>query len=190
MEITETIYPADRRQWREWLSENFETSKEIWLMVPLKSSGEQGISYNDSVEEALCFGWIDSTAKAFDDGHQVRRFTPRRKGSAYSQLNIERLKRLDQQGLIHPKVRVSVEELLSRPFIFPEDILDEIRKNGAAWENFLHFSDAYKRIRIAYIDDARDRPREFRKRLESFIRKTEQNRLITGYGGTDKYYGL
>ena len=79
---------------------------------------------------------------------------------------------------------------MNRPFVFPEDVLDEIRKNETAWENFQHFSDAYKRIRIAYIDDARNRPKEFRKRLESFIRKTEQNRVITGYGGTDKYYGL
>ncbi len=190
MEITETFYPADRRQWRDWLSEHFEDRSDIWLMVPLKGSGEQGISYNDSVEEALCFGWIDSTAKSFDEGHQVRRFTPRKRGSAYSQLNIERLKRLDAQGLIHPKIRPLVEEWINRPFLFPEDILNEIRSDPGAWKNYGAFTEAYKRIRVAYIDDARDRPEEFRKRLENFIRKTRENRLITGYGGTDGYYGL
>ena len=58
MEITETFYPSDRLQWRAWLEANFESRDDIWLMVPLKASGEQGVSYNDSVEEALCFGWI------------------------------------------------------------------------------------------------------------------------------------
>ena len=188
MEITETFYPSDRLQWRAWLEENFENRDEIWLMVPLKASGEQGISYNDSVEEALCFGWIDSTAKAFDEGHQVRRFTRRRKGSPYSQLNIERLKRMYSLGLIHPMIKPSVEEVISRQFVFPEDILEEIRRDKNVWANYLNLSESYKRIRIAYIDDARDRPDEFRKRLASFIRKTKEGKLITGYGGTAQYY--
>ena len=188
MEITEKLYVSNRFQWREWLADHFENSSGIWLVFPLKSSGEQGISYNDAVEEALCFGWIDSTAKALDEGHQVRRFTPRRRGSPYSRLNIERLIRLDSLGLIHPEIRKSVGELISRPFVFPEDILDEIRRDKEAWANFLSFSEGYKRIRIAYIDDARDRPQEFEKRLSSFIRKTRENRLIRGYGGTDQYY--
>ncbi len=188
MEITEILYAADRAQWRNWLAGHFESCREIWLVFPLKASGEQGMTYNDAVEEALCFGWIDSTAKALDEGHQVRRFSPRRRGSPYSRLNIERLVRLDSLGLIHPKIRPSVEEIISRPFTFPEDILDEIRSDEQAWSNFLNFSESYKRIRIAYIDDARGRPREFEKRLASFIRRTKENRLITGYGGTDQYY--
>ena len=188
MEITETFYPSDRLQWRAWLEANFESRDDIWLMVPLKASGEQGVSYNDSVEEALCFGWIDSTAKAFDEGHQVRRFTRRRKGSPYSRLNLERLKRRDSLGLSQPSIKPSVEEIINRSFVFPEDILDEIRRDETAWANYLSFSEPYKRIRIAYIDDARDRPAEFEKRLASFIRKTKENKLITGYGGTDQYY--
>ncbi len=188
MEITEIFSPSDRMEWRTWLSENFESRDEIWLMVPLKASGEQGVSYNDSVEEALCFGWIDSTAKALDETHQVRRFTKRRKGSPYSQLNIERLKRLDTLGRIHPKVRPSVEEIINRPFVFPEDILDALRNDETVWKNFESFSEPYKRIRIAYINDARKRPKEFEKRLASFIRKTKENKLISGYGGTGLYY--
>ena len=178
-----------RREWRQWLAEHFETETEAWFVFPTKACGEQGVSYNDAVEEALCFGWIDSTARTLDATHQLRRFTPRRPGSAYSRPNIERLIHMDGQGLIHPKVRESLAELIRAPFVFPEDILQALRQDEAVWANYQGFSEPYKRIRVAYIDAARKRPAEFRKRLDHFIKKTRENKLITGYGGIDKYYG-
>jgi len=189
MSEREIVRCADRAQWRSWLSENFESRAEAWLVFPSKSSGESGVSYNDAVEEALCFGWIDGTAGTLDESHQLRRFTPRRKGSAYSRPNIERLVWLDGRGLIHPKVRPSVAELIAEPYVFPEDILDAVRADGTAWKNFTELSEPYKRIRVAYIDAARKRPAEFQKRLANFIKKTRENKLIVGYGGVDKYYG-
>ena len=182
------IFCADRGEWRVWLSNHFEKEKEIWFVFPSVGSGEKGVSYNDAVEEALCFGWIDGQAGTLDETHQLRRFTPRRKGSTYSQPNIERLKYLDQRGMIHPKVRTSVEGVIIAPFIFPEDILDEIRRDKLAWRNYQSFSEPYKRIRIAYINAARKRPEEFRKRLKNFIKRTRENKLIVGYGGVEKYY--
>ena len=86
----ETFYSDDRSEWRAWLCANFRNRDEIWFVFPTKDSGEKGILYNDAVEEALCFGWIDGMAKRLDDTHQLRRFTPRR-SSAYSRPNIERL---------------------------------------------------------------------------------------------------
>ena len=184
----ETFYTADRREWRKYLEEHFRTSKEIWLIYPMKESGEESLLYNDAVEEALCFGWIDSTIRHTDPLHRAQRFTPRRKGSAYSRPNIERLIWLDGQNMIHPDVRESVLPVINEPFIFPEDIIGELRADETVWKNYTGFSEPYKRIRVAYIDAARKRPGEFRKRLDSFIEKTRQNRLITGYGGVDKYY--
>ena len=186
--VTEIFYTPDRSKWRSWLSENFETAKDIWFVFPTKGSGEPALSYNGAVEEALCFGWIDSTAKRLDDTHQIRRFTPRRKGSSYSRANIERLIWLDSQGLIHPKVRPSVAEPIEEEFVFPEDILDSIRGNADAWKYYRGLSLPYRGIRIAYIDAARDRPEEFRKRLDNFISVTARGRIIGGYGGIDKYY--
>ena len=101
---------------------------------------------------------------------------------------MESLMLLDSQGLIHPSVRPSVEEIISKPFVFPEDIIEEIKLDETAWKNYQSFTEPYKRIRVAYIDAARKRPEEFRKRLSYFIRRTRENRLITGYGGIDKYY--
>ena len=95
---------------------------------------------------------------------------------------------MDSKGLIHPKVRPSVEDVITKPFVFPEDILDAIRADDVAWSNYTAFSEPYKRIRVAYIDAARKRPAEFGKRLENFLKKTRENRLITGYGGIDRYY--
>ena len=76
----------------------------------------------------------------------------------------------------------------TRSFIFPEDIIDELKKDETVWENYQKFSDSYKRIRVAYIDAARNRPEEFQKRLNSFMDKTRRNKLIMGYGGIEKYY--
>jgi uncharacterized protein YdeI (YjbR/CyaY-like superfamily) len=156
----------------------------------MKESGEKSLSYNDAVEEALCFGWIDSTIKHIDPLHRAQRFTPRRKGSPYSRQNIERLIWLDAQGMIHPSVRDDVLPIIRAPFIFPADIIEALKQDDAVWNNYQHFSDSYQRIRVAYIDAARKRPEEFQKRLDNFIEKTRQNKLIKGYGGIDKYYGL
>ena len=184
----ETFYTGERAEWRRWLEEHFETAEEIWFVYPMKGAPEKAVSYNDAVEEALCFGWIDSTVRRLDPLHRAQRFTPRRKGSPYSRPNVERLIWLDERGLLHPQVRQSVLPLIRTPYEFPEDILAALRRDAAVWENYERFSPAYKRIRVAYVDAARGRPEEFRKRLESFIDKTRQNKLIVGYGGIDKYY--
>ena len=184
----ETFYTSKREEWRSYLENHFESATEVWFVFPTKASGEAALSYNDAVEEALCFGWIDGRAGTLDETHQLRRFTPRRKGSPYSRPNIERLILLDSQGLIHPKVRSSVLPIIEAPFVFPQDIMDEIERDETVFENFKGFSDSYKRIRVAYIDAARKRPEEFQKRLDNFIDKTRKNKLIIGYGGIDKYY--
>ena len=186
--IGNTFYTADRAQWRAWLAEHFETEKEIWFVFPMKETGEASLSYNDTVEEALCFGWIDSTIRHLDPLHRAQHFTLRKPGSAYSRPNIERLIWLDEQGMIHPKVRESVADLIRAPYVFPEDILNTIQADPVAWENYQTFPDGYKRIRIAYIDAARKRPAEFEKRLNSFIAKTQAGKRISGFGGIDKYY--
>ncbi len=106
----------------------------------------------------------------------------------YSRPNIERLIRLDGQGLIHPKIRESVIDLISATYVFPEDILNAIQADSAAWKKYQAFPEVYKRIRIAYIDAARKRPTEFEKRLNNFIAKTRAGKMIPGFGGIDKYY--
>jgi len=187
MDIGETLYVVDRKPWREWLEANFDTANEIWLIYPNKASGEPRIIYNDAVEEALCFGWIDSIIKKLDSLHAAQRFTPRRPKSGYSQQNKERLRWLSDEGLLHPSVRESVEDVLNEEFVFPEDILDAVRANEQAWKHYQSFSSAYQRIRISYIDSARVRPQVFESRLRNFLKATEKGKQI-GYGGIEKYF--
>ena len=177
-----------RAEWREWLQENYYKTNEVWFVFPLKSSGEDAISYNDAVEEALCFGWIDSIVRSLDKNYKIQRFSPRSPKSKYSQANKERLNWLLEKGLIHAALVEDISQVLSEEFIYPTDILEAIEADEVVWEHFQKFSDPYKRIRIAYIDAARKRPDEFKKRLNSFIDKTREGKLIQGYGGIDKYY--
>lgn len=188
MERMNTFYTSSREEWRAWLAENFDKEKEIWFVFPMKASGEDRLSYNDAVEEALCFGWIDSTIKHVDPLHRAQRFSPRNEGSAYSRANIERLIWLERQGLLQPKINAAVQGLIHAPYEFPADILEAIRDDEAAWANYAALPEPYKRIRIAYIDAARKRPLEFRKRLENFLCKTRENKRIAGFGGIEKYY--
>jgi uncharacterized protein YdeI (YjbR/CyaY-like superfamily) len=181
-------YFTNRAEWRKWLSGNFDKEKETWFVFASKGSGKPTVSYNDAVEEALCFGWIDSVMNPLDKDHHMQRFTPRRAGSAYSQPNIERLKWLLEQNLVHPTLVEEMEKIANQEFVFPDDILEVIKSDAAAWKNYQHFTESYKRIRIAYIDGARKHPEIFAKRLNHFISKTRENKLIIGHGGIDKYY--
>lgn len=183
-----TKYFVDRKEWRKWLEANFETAKDIWLEYPLKKTGKKRIMYNDAVEEALCFGWIDSTVKSLNEETYIQRFCKRRKKSTFSQPNIERLKWLAEKNLIHYSIKDEVLNIIQKEFIFPEDIIARLKRNKNVWANYQFFSESYKRIRIAYIHDARKIPAEFEKRLNNFIDRTKENIMIKGFGGIEKYY--
>ena len=161
--------------------ENHDKATEIWLILPKKSSGKQRISYAETVEEALCFGWIDGTVKKLDEHHTVQRFTPRRKGSGYSQPNKERLQVMAQQGKIIEPILEKVQTILDEGYQYPDDILAALQQDEETWSNFNGFTDPYRRIRVAYVDNARKRPEDFNKRLENLLKKTKANKKF-GYG--------
>lgn len=100
MEIGETLLVSTRDEWREWLAQHHNDYKEIWLIYYKKTSGKTGISYDESVEEALCFGWIDGAFKGIDQETFAGRFTPRRAKSPWAESNRERVKRLLRDGLM------------------------------------------------------------------------------------------
>ncbi len=187
MEITQTLYITNRKDWRDWLKQNYKTEKEIWLVYPKKATGGPRIEYNDAVEEALCFGWIDSIVKKLDQEYTVQRFSPRKPKAKYSQANIERLRGLVLEKKVVKEVASSLGDILNEEFVIPPDILKAIQANKEAWKNFQKFSAPYQRIRIAFIDGARKRPAEFQKRLRYFIEMTEKNKMF-GFGGIEKHF--
>ena len=186
-EITETFYTSDPQEWRAWLANNWDKKSEIWLILPKKESGKPRISYNDSVEQALCFGWIDSIQKPFGDDSMAQRFTPRKTKGHYSQPNIERLRYLAKTHQLLPHVLDEARPELEREFVFPDDIMQVIQGNQVAHQHFQAFSPAYRRLRVAYVEAARGRPDEFSKRLQSLIASLEKGKQV-GYGGIEKYY--
>ena len=107
MEITERLHTTSREQWREWLVENHSTKREIWIST---TKSPDGLQYLDAVEEALCFGWIDSTLKRLPDGRLVQRLSPRRPKSHWTQLNLDRCMDLEDRGLMTNAGRVAFEK--------------------------------------------------------------------------------
>jgi uncharacterized protein YdeI (YjbR/CyaY-like superfamily) len=125
--------------------------------------------------------------KSLNENSSAQRFSPRNPRSGFSQANKERLKWLLAKTLIHPSMLDTAKNVLKEKFVFPPDIIIAINRDQAAWENYQKSSPSYKRIRIAYIDAARRRPEEFKKRLSNFIKNTKENKRI-GFGGIEKYY--
>jgi len=182
-----TLYVTDRKKWRAWLRQHYKTEKEIWLVYYKKGSGKPRIEYNDAVEEALCFGWIDSIVRTIDEKRFAQRFSPRKPNSKYSPANKERLRALLKKKKIIKEVRDTLPDLGEEKFVLADDILAELKAHKKAWKNFQKFSDSYKRIRIGFIEGARKRPAEFKKRLAYFVKMTEQNKQF-GFGGIEKHY--
>lgn len=181
------LHVTTRAAWRAWLKANSKSRNEIWLVYSRKGSGKPRLAYNDAVEEALCFGWIDSVVRSIDAERFAQRFSVRKPGSKYSQANLERLRALVRRRRVMRDILPTIPDLSKTEFKIPADILQAIRANRKAWKHFRSFSPAYIRIRIAFIEGARRRPAEFRKRLAHFVRETEANRQF-GFGGIEKYY--
>jgi len=181
MELGKTLYVHERKAWRSWLSKNHDKEKEIWLIYYKKSSGKPRIPYNDAVEEALCFGWIDSTVKKMDEEKFAQRFTPRGPRSGLSQANRERIREMIPEGKMTKAGLAAVSHAFdagkSEMFAIPKSILNAIRKDRDAWKNFAKLPERYKRVRIAYLESRkRHGMGEFRRSLRHFIRMTAKNK--------------
>src|SRR5262249_22114913 len=98
MEIRKTLYVTSREEWRAWLTKHYQSETEVWLIYYKKHTGQPRISYDHAVEEALCFGWVDSIVKTIDDEKFAQKFTPRRDWTKWSGLNQRRLRKLIREG--------------------------------------------------------------------------------------------
>ncbi|MCM1347763.1 MAG: YdeI/OmpD-associated family protein [Bacteroides sp.] len=175
--VLQTI--ATREQFRNWLSLNAMTATECWLPVKKGRTAADGIvRYLDAVEEALCFGWIDSTCNV-QDGVVIQRFSPRKKGSNWTELNKERCRRLLKLGLMTKAGMASLPDL-DEPFHIYQEVEQAFRENEAAWRNFQSFHPLYQRVRIDKIHNEKNRGRmeNFYKRIDKLIVASEKNKMI------------
>ncbi len=178
---------SDRAEWRRWLRKNRRLATEVWLVYYRKGSGKERIPYNDAVEEALCFGWIDSIVRSIDNESFAQRFSPRKPKTPYSPANVERLQRLLAAGKVSKDVLATLPALKEPKLVVAKDILEAIKADKDAWANYRKLSPGYKRIRIGFIEGARNQPAEFQKRLRYFIKMTAKGKMF-GFGGIEKYY--
>lgn len=175
MDTGKTFYATDVKQWRAWLEKNHSKEPEIWFTYYTRDSGKPFISYSDALDEALCFGWIDSIVKKLDEHGRAQRFTPRTAKSSWSETNKERVRRLIKAGKMAP-AGLAVTPNLNTKFEIPADIIKKLKADLEIWENFQNFPEGYKRIRIGWIDSARNRPESFKQRLEYFLKMTKQGK--------------
>jgi uncharacterized protein YdeI (YjbR/CyaY-like superfamily) len=163
----EKLYVTDRDKWRTWLKRNHKTKKEIWLIYYKKHTGKPRIPYDDAVEEALCFGWIDSTVKRLDDEKYIQKFTPRNTKSTWSELNIKRARKMIKEkkmttpGLekfnnaIKKKINKTEAKPQKKEIVIPSDLKKALTKNKKALGNFNNFAPSYKRMYIGWINSAK-----------------------------------
>jgi uncharacterized protein YdeI (YjbR/CyaY-like superfamily) len=181
MDLGKTLYVTNRKDWHSWLQKNHNREKEIWLIYYRKSSGKPRILYNHAVEEALCYGWIDSIIKGIDEEKFAQRFSQRKPKSKLSKMNHERIRRLIQQKKMTPMgisaVKHALEDISKNPkLIIERDILKALKQDKKTWENFNKFSESYKRIRVGWIESARIRPNTFNQRLRYLLKMTANNK--------------
>jgi uncharacterized protein YdeI (YjbR/CyaY-like superfamily) len=184
MKVGTTFYAKNRREWRAWLARHHRAAPEIWLIYYKKHSGRARIPYNDAVEEALCYGWIDSILKPVDSDRYAQRFSPRRPTSRLSDMNRERVRRLIAAGRMTETGLERIKHVFDRrqdtkkkvKWETPADILKRLERDPAAWKNFRRFPESYKRIRIGWITAARPRREAFEQRLRYFLKMTAQNK--------------
>lgn len=164
MDVTDILRLGTADEWREWLSSNHRDSSGCWLSRP----PECGLSYQDSVYEALCFGWIDSTAKRIGD-ERVQRFTPRRKGSNWTELNKERARHLIAEGRMMPAGHAVLPDL-DEEFVVADDIMEMISADPYVRMMFNGLPELYVRVKIGNAEFRRRRlPEQFVPYVNRFM---------------------
>lgn len=167
----------DRRQFRSWLVENHATERECWVATKRgKIPPDDVLWYLDAVEEALCFGWIDSTLKNMD-GVPLQRFSPRTKSGRWTELNKERCRRLEKLGLMTESGRTVCPDLSAEFETMPE-ILEAFNAVPSAWENFKAMPALYQRVRIDNIQRVASKPDLFISRLTKLIKASAKCKMI------------
>ncbi len=188
MKITEKLHVTNRDDWRAWLRKNHDTKKEIWLIYYKRHTGKPRIPYSDAVEEALCFGWIDSLVKKIDDEKFAQKFTPRKRKSKWSEANKKRARKMIKEGTMTKAGLAKIREAKSngewfktapvkKELVIPAYIKKALATNEKALDNLNNLANGYKRQLVGWITGAK-REETRKRRLTEAIRLLEQNKKL------------
>jgi uncharacterized protein YdeI (YjbR/CyaY-like superfamily) len=179
---------ADQGELEAWLEENGDGGEGFWLKIAKKGSGVESVDYAEGLEVAICFGWIDSQKRSFDDKHFLQRFTPRRPRGRWSKINREKAEALIAAGRMRPDGLAEVEAAKAdgrwdaayagqRSAAVPDDLQAELDRNEAAREFFAGLSGA-NRYAILYRLDEAKKPETRERRLRKFVTMLERGETI------------
>lgn len=170
-----------RAEFRDWLMKHHDKERECWIVAKrgLQGKDQEGVIwYLDSVEEALCFGWIDTTRKNINK-MSMQKFTPRVKHSQWSELNKERCRRLEKLGLMTDAGRAVLPDMTEQGFVIDDDILKAFKEHPTAWKNFQSFPALYQRVRIDTIQRSKNKGSQvFENRMKKLIEQSEAGKMF------------
>jgi uncharacterized protein YdeI (YjbR/CyaY-like superfamily) len=179
------VHPLSRAEWRAWLEEHHTQADGVWLITFKKATGQPRVEYDEAVEEALCFGWIDSKANKLDAERSMLWFTPRKPGTGWSKLNKERVERLIQAGLMAPAGLAKIAAAQQdgswnaldaiEALEIPPDLEQALAANAPARDYFEAFPRSVKRGILEWIAQAK-KPETRAKRIEETVRLAAENK--------------
>ena len=172
---------------RKWLEKNHDKAKELLVGFYKVNSGKPSMTWSESVDEAICFGWIDGVRKSIDAESYSIRFTPRKPGSIWSAINIQKVEHLSKKGLMHPsgiaafeKRKDSKSRIYSYekpPEVLSDDFLKKFKSNEKAWQFFQSMPPSYRRTAVHWVMNAKQENTRL-KRLNELINDSEAGRKI------------
>jgi uncharacterized protein YdeI (YjbR/CyaY-like superfamily) len=176
MEIDNLIPAKSREDLMNWLQSNCKNAKSCWVLVSMTPTPNT-LLYLDAVEGALCYGWIDGIKKKYSETAMAQRLSPRSKKSSWTELNKERVRRLEKLGLMRDEGRRVLPDMDYNSFRIDEVIEQRLKEEKQVYENFMAFPDLYKRVRIDTIQSVKNQPELYRSRLDKFITNTRENKI-------------
>ncbi|CAI6030417.1 hypothetical protein PAECIP112173_00611 [Paenibacillus sp. JJ-100] len=176
MKIDHIISAKSREELRFWLQENSKTETFCWVLVSMTPRSDT-ILYLDAVEEALCFGWIDGIKKKRSETELAQRLSPRNPKSSWTELNKERVRRLEKLSLMTDEGRRVLPDMDYASFQIDPVIEKRLKEEKKVYDNFKAFPDLYQRVRIDTIQSVKDQPELFRSRLDKLIANTRENKI-------------
>ena len=168
-----TFLAQTLKQWREWLDEHHDSESEVWLVFSRRHTGLTSVAYQDALDEALCFGWIDSLIKRLDESCYARKFTPRKADSRWSSKNRKRYAELKAGGRLKPAGlnRAPTDRRYDAPLRVPSRvpayIQAALRERPAAWRHFEGLAPSHRRQYVGWIDSAKHAKTKLRRLKEA-----------------------
>ena len=189
------LHAETREEWREWLEENHDCSQGIWLVSWKKDTGRPFVPYPETVDEALCFGWVDSRPNGLDEERAMRLFTPRNPKSPWSRINKEKVSLLQEQGRLTKAGLRTVETAKGNgswwaydeieDLVIPPDLASALEENKTAGTFFGSFPDSSKKNILWWIKSAR-KPETRIERIARTVHLATENRMANHPAGRDK----